>query len=410
MKHHHEEFIVKHTLTRQLFLRSLAAGMISIVAGPLVDACSTVVPPAAPTIPAPTATKAQAAPTPLPATQPAAAALQPSAASQPSPTKAAPAFTRPTQETPTPEKTAVPSVAQPTTRAFRFDPSVKSRVVHTHLEGVWQGGQLAPQALAKMLDHGITRLTGLNDANEAWLALFKPQERIAIKVNTIDGSSYWTHAVLVKALTDRLAAAGIPAENLLVYDRMDDELMHAHFTINRDGPGVRCSGTNGRYSQKETVAGVKAGVSDLLSGVDALINLPLAKSHGMAGFSFAMKNHYGTINNPGSYHNGDKLVNGLAELNALPVIREKTRLVIGDILEACTSNWNTAKRGDSLMMSFDPVAHDTAGLAYFASLQQAGGINPNFTNQRASQYLAKAAELGYGANNPDKIDLIEEKI
>jgi len=283
-------------------------------------------------------------------------------------------------------------------------------VVQAHLPGVWAGDQLAPAGLARLLDHAITRLTGLNGAGEAWLSLFKPGERIAIKVNTIAGSRFWTHPALVEALTARLAAAGIPPENILVFDRQDSELRAAGYTLNRDGPGARCAGSNGRYAGPVTVAGAKMQVSELLLGVDALINLPLLKQHGMAGFSFALKNHYGSIDSPGSLHSGERLTRGMAELNALEAIRAKTRLVIGDALEACLFNWNSAKRGDSLLMSFDPVAHDTIGLQHYASLLEAEGGSPAFARQRAGSYLAEAAQLGLGVNDPQNIELIEETL
>ncbi len=107
---------------------------------------------------------------------------------------------------------------------MKFFPTVPSRVIQTHLPGVWSDKNLVPGALRKMLDASITRLTGLNDAREAWAALFKPGERIAIKVNTFSNSLIWTHVPLVTAVTESLQEAGIPAEQITIFDFQTFEL------------------------------------------------------------------------------------------------------------------------------------------------------------------------------------------
>jgi hypothetical protein len=77
----------------------------------------------------------------------------------------------------------------------------------------------------------------------------------------------------------------------------------------------------------------------------------------MSGGTFALKNHYGTIMFPETLHN--KLPISLPELNALPEIKDRTRLVVGDILEASLEPhyslpyWTPDWKGDSILMSFD---------------------------------------------------------
>jgi len=70
-----------------------------------------------------------------------------------------------------------------------------------------------------------------------------PTERIAIKVNTIMSSAYWTPVPLVMAVAQSLQDAGIPAGQIIIFDRDPSELQNAGFTINRDGPGVHCTNT-----------------------------------------------------------------------------------------------------------------------------------------------------------------------
>jgi uncharacterized protein (DUF362 family) len=399
-------------LTRRQFLKltgSAAASAVLLGAGCAPEpAIPTLMPTAAniPTSLPPTAANPTSVPsaTALPPT-----ATAPVATALPAATAVPPAITVPAATA-----TAMPTVsALPASRAdlMRIYPAAPSRVVRIHHGGVWNGGDLSPQALSQMLDAAITKLTGLNDAGQAWKTLFDPGERIALKVNTILGSSTWTHVPLVNAITDRLQAAGVPAEQITVYDRTSSELQGAGFKINRDGPGVRCYATDGNYSYKATVAGQATRLSDILMKADALINVPLFKQHGMAGFSFAFKNHYGTINNPPNFHYGQQMRRGLAEISTLPPIKDKTRLIIGDALTLVLgNNWDQPLPGDSLFMSFDPVAHDTQGLKVLSQAITAKGRDPSWHVQQAGYWLASGVELGLGTNDPAQMDFMEETL
>lgn len=309
--------------------------------------------------------------------------------------------------TSTPAATPTPTKAPPPT------PSVPNKVVHTHHAGVWNGDGLVPGALRQMLDASITELTGLNDAGEAWASLFHPGERIAIKVNAFGNSIIWTHVPLVMAVTERLQEAGIPAEQIVIFDSTTGELEEAGFPINQDGPGVRCYGTDRKYAEGWEIASRSTRLSDVLLSCNALINMPVLKSHTLSGITFAMKNHYGTIPNPQDFHLGSRINRGMAELNALPPIKDRTRLIIGDVLEACLRYknsypyWSADWRGDSILMSFDPVAHDTVGLQVFSQLFTEKGGSPAAAVAKTNPWLKSGVELGLGTNDLDNIELAE---
>jgi uncharacterized protein (DUF362 family) len=291
---------------------------------------------------------------------------------------------------------------------IRFYPDTLSRVVHMHHNGVWEGKTLVPDVLGQMLDASITQLTGLNDVNEAWLALFKPEERIAIKVNTIAGSSDWTHAPLVMAVAEKLAAIGIPPEQITIYDRNIGEMTGAGYAENRDSPGVRCYGTDFDYVEGFTVIDVPVRLSSILMNHDALINMPILKQHGIAGISFSMKNHYGTIDRPGNFHSGNYLSRGLAEINALEPIASRTRLIVGDLLTVVLGDsWNRRVKGNAILMSFDPVAIDFAAQQVFKEVTASLGGAPKLHLQRSNAWLESGAELGLGTNDPANMDYKE---
>jgi hypothetical protein len=371
-------------LTRKEFLRLAALGVGAVAGGRFLAACGT--PPAPPAIPQ------------TPANVP----------------SSSPALTDVPIDTPAarPEST-ITTTPQSLRRSdiIKVFPTVPSRVVHTHHRGVWDGETLQPEALQQMLDVSITRLTGLSDVITAWQTLFSPGERIAIKVNTLQYGRFWTHVPLVMAVAERLQAAGVPAEQIIVYDRSSNDLAGADFSINKDGGGVRCYGTDLRYEPGWKIGDTRVGLSTILLGCDALINMPILKTHSAdgAGMSFALKNHYGTFDQPQNFH-GDKLLQGLPELNALPPIQERTRLIVGDALKIIQDSWYSAFDSDFICMSFDPVAHDTLGLQVLNNVQAANGIETEPTRKRAAEWLKNAAALGVGTDQMANIEFLEERL
>jgi uncharacterized protein (DUF362 family) len=256
-----------------------------------------------------------------------------------------------------------------------------------------------------MLDASVMALTGQPQAEAAWGALFAPEERVAIKVNTIRSSSFWTHAPLVTTLAERLQAIGVPAEQIVIFDRQTRELEGAGYTVNRDGPGVRCYGTDGAYTRDWTLLDTQIGISDVLLSCDALINVPLLKAHGTSGMSFALKNHYGTFDQPARFHQ-PRIEQALGALNMLPPIAERTRLTIGDTLAICTRGWHDAVIGNAILMSLDPVAHDDVGVQMLEQAILDEGSNST-VRERTASWLSHAAALGLGVAATDEIDIVE---
>lgn len=351
-----------------------------------------------------------------------------SPAQQAAPTPSEPTGTPISTSAPQPSATPEPEIRHP--EIIRFYPDApKSKVVQAHHAGVRDGEELVPDALRQMLDASIAELTGLKDAGDAWAALFRPDERIAIKVNAIGGGvleHIYTHPPLAMAVAERLQAMGIPAEQIVIFDRYTTELENAGYPINRDGPGVRCYGTNDsgpflrtshhsaeHYAPGWRIMDVDFGLSEILLSCHALINIPILTAapqlgEGPAGISFAMKNHYGTINCPTDFH-GERFKRGLTELNALPPIRDRTRLIIGDILTASTYDvyGRYVIGGRSILTSFDPVALDAIGARIAAEAYDALGLAPEAVMSRAIIWLTRAAELGLGTNDPENMDLVE---
>ncbi len=310
----------------------------------------------------------------------------------------------------TPPAVLVEASATSSATPTLIPPDKPSPVVVARHAGVWDGGALVPNAIKQMLDGSITALTGLNDAGEAWASLFSPSERIAIKVNSVMGGGGWTHLPLVMAVAEQLQGIGTPPEQIVIFDRDTRDLTHAGYPVNQQGPGVRCYGTDNSYSSGWRLmdnAEGPIGFSNVLMGCNALINMPILKEHLVTGITFALKNHYGTFNKPEVYH-GARSYQALPELNSLPPIRDRARLIIGDALQIILGQrWDQVESGNAICMSFDPVAHDTVGLQLFSDVLVAGNRNPAKFTRRVNTWLANGAAMGLGTNDPNYIALRE---
>jgi len=290
---------------------------------------------------------------------------------------------------------------------IRFFPDGKSRMVKSSDAKVWDGETLNSELLCKLLDGAVTHLTSLTDGKEAWQALFSPNEKIVIKVNAFRSSLIWTHAPLVYALIDRLTAAGIPAENITIYDYYTSELKTAGYTINQDGPGVRCYGTDHAYTMNWRLGGTMHKISDILVAADAIINIPVLKVHDITGITFALKNHYGSVQAPSWLHT---MPNDLVSLNESPFIKNATRLVIGDILGASIDprQWLEDVKGDSILMSYDPLAVDWIGLDILRSFNASFKDENSYVSALSSRWMDVAQKAGIGAADLKEIELISD--
>ncbi|MBN1979179.1 MAG: DUF362 domain-containing protein [Anaerolineae bacterium] len=381
-------------LSRRDFLK-LGAGGLAALAGGALTGCRLAAPDPAPTYaPIPTAE-------PQPATQP-----PPTWTPTPlAPTPLPPDYT-PVPATPTSPPVPTTETAPPLSRAAlmaHWPETATSRVVLVRHGGVWDGDTPNPAAVLQMLDTGIGALADTPDALAVWRALFDPGERVLLKVNCIAYGGP-TQPAVAYAVAQRLQDAGLAAENVLIFDRTDRELGAAGYTLNEGGSGVQCHGTRGD--------GTGAALSQAtvrfyqeFDAYDAIVNIPTPKEHGTAGISVAMKNHYGSINRPGALHGG-RCDPGVAELNAQPTIRDKTRLVVGAALKVSPGDWNRPEREDALLLSFDPVALDTVARDILVRHRQDKGMGVDSLIEGAPQ-LNTAQTLKLGATETELIDLRE---
>jgi len=349
--------------------------------------------------------------TPRPAQDEAAASevLEPTPEPAPSTT---PAYT-PVPSTPTlaPTQASAEEAARPLSGDLldrdaltaRWPTAPASRVVRVRHERVWAGDEPDLAVVLEMLDAGVGALTNSSDTASVWQTLFDPAERVLLKVNCIAAGGP-TQPAVTYAVAERLQDAGVAPDNILIFDRLDYELDEAGYSLNDGGPGVQCRGTRGIGSELVlTQATVR--FSQELDEYDAIVNIPTPKQHDISGVSVSLKNHYGSINRPSALH-GNGCDPGIAELNAHETIRSKTRLIVGAALNITPGDWNRPERGDSLLLSFDPVALDTVARDMLVQRRKESERSTDYL-VRQSIHLATAQMLNVGATDPGRIDLRE---
>jgi uncharacterized protein (DUF362 family) len=222
--------------------------------------------------------------------------------------------------------------------------------------------------------------------------------------------------LLVEAICDRLQQAGIAAENIIVWDRLNSDLESAGFRIATVGRRIRCLGNDDAgYEDDLAIYGsVGSRVAKTLTrSCDAVINLPVLKDHGIAGVTMALKNFFGAIHNPNKYHDnaGDPYI---ADVNMLAPIRQKVRLTICDATTAqyeggpsFMPQWSWPYNG--LLVSRDPVALDYTGWQIIEHKRAEKGMKSLQALGRAPAYIATAADAHHrlGTNDPKLIERIE---
>jgi len=282
------------------------------------------------------------------------------------------------------------------------------------------GGQPDEQRVLNLLDKVMAAYTGRDTPIEAWKTVVPASilngKVIGLKVNGLGGRGISTHAALTMAVAERLQQAGVRAGNILVWDRGARDLEACGMTVNSDLSRVRCYGSDvGGYEDEPVECGAaQVRLAKILTRECAMtINLPILKDHEMAGVTFAMKNMYGVVDKPFLLH--DNHCNpGVADLNAIPAVREKVSFTIGDAISSVYDGgprFNPERLWfpNALIVGKDRVAVDHAAWQMIERKRAEAGVPTLEAAGRAPSYIATAADGAHrlGTCDPRRMKLME---
>jgi uncharacterized protein (DUF362 family) len=269
---------------------------------------------------------------------------------------------------------------------------------------VWQA---QPDVVRAMIDSALSALAG--GAANPWpilLPTYTAGTRIGLKVNCLNPKLPTSPAVVRAIIASLLANLGMDPAKIVVWDRRLDELTITGKYTAEDLQGAQLVGTVAStadptgpgYSTAAcaTVEGASPKLSRILTEkTDITINCPVLKSHGVSGVTAALKNIYGIIDIPASYHSN--LPVALPALYNLPAIRGSIKLTIVDALQAVTLK-DTQDPPDStpkrIFVATDPLALDRYALDLVNQLRAARTVAP--LQGAFLGWLDRGHELGLG--------------
>jgi hypothetical protein len=329
------------------------------------------------------------------------------------------------------------------------------RVTEVHDSGAMIENKKDAAVIKKMVEKGITTLTSKN-LQESFGLFFKKNDVVGLKVNPVGAGLISTRLEVVDAIIDWLRQGGIPAKNIIIWDRFDYMLKDAGFTAERY-PGI---GIEGLQTMDEEAAAGKTkdnsrwldkkgnhisqdnfdrdvyyqadveGPKDLpylnqhvfngkysyfgkllTKKLTKIINLPVFKNTGN-GISMATKNlGYGAVCNTGRLHKA-VFFDVCVEVLAFPVIRDKLVLNITDGLRAQYDggpmpNTQFTYLYNTMFFATDPFALDMVCHNLIVEKRRQMKVKGFNQHPRYTEYLRYAERLGLGITNPAKIKHIK---
>ena len=308
-------------------------------------------------------------------------------------------------------------------KAFGESPAIstggKSRIIVARRPGkLLVDGKPNPPEISDLLGRGIYALLDEKDSGAAWKKLFSPEDIVGIKINTLGGKGIANRPETVRAVCEALQTAGVPPPQIIVWDRLSQEMQRAGFEIVTEGDRPRCYGSDALGDrayrrQTESSGSIGSCFSNILSKqCTALINMGVLKDHDLSGISIAMKNLFGVIHNPNRYHFDVHKDPYLPDLAMHPPLRQKLRLNIIDAVTAQYHNGPAYKAEytwpfEGILLGLDLVAVDRVGWDVIEARRKEAGLPSLKESCRAPEFLQIAEEKGLGFADSAKIETIE---
>jgi len=298
-----------------------------------------------------------------------------------------------------------------------------------------------------MLERGLKELTGESSAQAAMTKFIEPKDVVGIKINPSGAPACCSSPELVREIISTVRSVGVPARNIVVYDRFGDEMDQGSYhavlppgirVVNiQDGlldasgydANVYCQASFfGEWETRSYMASVVA------NGLDKIINVPTLKDHSASGVTGCLKNvAYGTFNNVARSHVAPYTFTNplIGVMCTVEPLRSKVVLNIMDGMRMVwhggplTQNQEFIYPAGLLMVSTDPVAMDTIELEAIDKKRLEQGA-PSVWEHKASSitadnlefyrdasknlfyrqpgHIAAAGKLGLGVSDMKQID------
>jgi hypothetical protein len=309
-----------------------------------------------------------------------------------------------------------------------------ARVVIVHDPDATDAFEPRPDHVEKMVARGITTLTGKPSVTAAWLSLVSIRDTIGIKVFSEPGPNSGTRPAVVAAVIQELIAAGLPAKQIIIWDKHQTDLRLAGYFDLAKRFGVRVAGSaeagydektfydtpllgnlvwgDFEFGQKGEGIGRKSFVSKLVSAdMTKIINItPLMNNNSVGVFGNLYSLATGSVDNFARFESDpDRMARAVPEIYALPALSDR---VVLNITDALICQYEGEERSllhysailNQLRFSRDPVALDVLSLGELNRQRKLA----NMTAEKTDPTLYdNAALLELGVSDLKKIDITD---
>jgi hypothetical protein len=316
--------------------------------------------------------------------------------------------------------------------ASNSSPAATARVCIVQDADATDAFQARAGHVSAMVARGITNLTGKVSSIEAWQSLVATQDTVGIKVFSEPGANSGTRPAVVAAVISGLLSAGVPAKQIIIWDKHQTDLRLAGYFELAKRLGVRVAGSaeagydenvfyetpllgnllwgDLEFGKKGDGLGRKSFVSKLVTQqMTKIINITPMLNHNTAGVSGNLYSlALGSVDNTIRFESdADRLANAVPEIVALPALGDR---VVLNIVDALICQYEGGERGllhystmlNELRFSRDPVALDMMSIQDLdrqRQLAQAPAVKPNL------ELYSNAALLELGVNDLKKIQV-----
>src|SRR6201993_2494450 len=289
-----------------------------------------------------------------------------------------------------------------------------ARVIEIREAGAIVRNRVSQPIVGRMLERAMKELTGERAARAAWAKFVEPTDVVGIKINPSGAPACCSSPELVREILSAVESAGVPARNIVVYDRFGYEMDIGSYQLLMP-PGIRVVGVQG---DRLDASGYDANVycqadffgewetrsymaSIVASGVDKIINVPTLKDHSASGVTGCLKNlGYGTFNNVARSHRPPySFTNPLiGVMCSVEPLRSKSVLNIMDGTRMVwhggplTQNQDFIFPAGLIMVGTDPVAIDTIELEKIETKRRDEGA-PSVWERNSKSITADGGEF-----------------
>ncbi len=306
------------------------------------------------------------------------------------------------------------------------------------------------EPVRQMIHQGLMKLTGAETPAEAWRYFFEPGDVVGIKLNPVGQPYVMSSAEVVQEIIAGLNMAGVPARDIVAYDRYRRQFLDAGFDTwlpegvrwtgaveNYDGIQTDMDGYDPDHFVELPLVHPRVDPDDphnrrsyaarfLTQDINKMINLCVLKHHQSAGVTLALKNlSHGMVNNVSRSHSSSTLNacgTFIPAIVDMPIIREK---VVLNILDGVLGAYHGGPGGkiknyvwahQTMYFSTDPVALDKIGWGVIDEKRQAMGMEPvgkaepdadSQFYRMQPEHVEIAAALGLGVFADNRIEHVQ---